>query len=132
MSKLKYIIPCLLIAVIAVFILGGRGADSEKMSISEKELLVSAPIKDSDIFSCSEKTKKMKKIASSGVLEMYLDEKTLSVCILDTISGKLWRSLPEKANDENSANLKVSIIIKGKEYTLNSQSDSLYLGCAEY
>ncbi len=132
MSKLKYIIPCIMVVAIAAFLLVSRGADSEKINISQKELLVTAKVTDSNIFSCSAKTGKMKKIASSGVLEMYLDEKTLGVCILDTISGKLWRSLPEKAKDENSANLKVSIIIKGKEYTLNSQSDSLYLGCADY
>lgn len=132
MSKLKYIIPCLLVAVIAVFVFFGSGADSEKMNISEKELLASSPVKDSGIFFCNAKTDKMKKIASSGVLEMYLDEKTLGVCILDTISGKLWRSLPEKDEDKNAANLKVNIIIKGREYTLNSQSDSLYLGCADY
>lgn len=132
MSKLKYIIPCLIAGIIAAVVFSSFGADSERISISEKELLVSSDIKSSDIFSCSAKPDKMKKIASSGVLEMYLDEKTLGVCILDTISGKLWRSLPEKDKDKNAANLKVNIIIKGREYTLNSQRDSLYLDCAVY
>lgn len=132
MSKFKYIFLCLLLVATVLFIFGIKGADSEKITVSQKELFVPAAAADSSIFCCNSKIETMKKISSSGVLEMYLDEKTLSVCILDTISGKLWRSLPASSEDKDAANLKAVIIIKGREYTLNSQSDSLYLECAFY
>ena len=133
MSKLKYIIICILI-VITAFILKDSIAVSEsrKMNFSDKELIVSDKKIPEKIFISTEKNKNLKKIASSGMLEMYLDEKTLAICILDTISGKMWRSLPTENVKEKSANLIADIIIKGRVYTLNSQSDSLVLDCALY
>ena len=133
MSKLKYIIVSLLVAL-TVFTMSGCGVttESKKMSISDNELMVNSEKTDKNIFLSTEKAKKLKKISSSGMLEMYLDEKTLAVCILDTISGKMWRSLPSENVREKSANLIANIIIKGRVYTLNSQSDSLALDCARY
>ena len=132
MSKLKYIILCILLFITAAFLFGTKGAEREKIAVSDKELLISSEVSDISIYSSDSKIKKMKKIGASGVLEMYLDEKTLAVCILDTISGKLWRSLPEDAGGIKSANLIAHVIIRGGEYSLNSQSDSLGLGCASY
>ncbi len=133
MSKLKYIITCLLICFI-VFSLSGCSAitSGKKMNITDKEILISSEISDTGIFFSDTKVKSLKKISSSGVLEMYLDEKTLAVCVLDTISGKMWRSLPENDTNMNAANLTADIIIKGRKYTLNSQRDSLAFGCASY
>lgn len=133
MSKLKYITISFLVAL-TVFTLSGCGVttQSNKMSISDKELLVSGEKSAENIFLSTEKIKHLKKISSSGMLEMYLDEKTLAVCILDTISGKMWRSLPSKSTKEKSANLIADIIIKGREYSLNSQSDSVSMDCARY
>ncbi|MBO5936621.1 MAG: hypothetical protein J6Q79_03285 [Clostridia bacterium] len=133
MSKLKYITVCL-VALLTVFALIGCGitAETKKMGLSDKEVLTVSTQNDDNIFLSAAKTKSLKKITSSGMLEMYLDEKTLAVCILDTISGKMWRSLPSEKTKEKSANLIADIIIKGNIYTLNSQRDSLALGCARY
>ena len=133
MSKFKYIMISLLVTL-TIFTLSGCGVTtgSQKMSISDKELMVSSEKTDKNIFLSTEKVKQLKKISSSGMLEMYLDENTLSVCILDTISGKMWRSLPAENVREKSANLIANIIIKGRAYTLNSQIDSLALDCARY
>ena len=133
MTKLKYIIVCLVV-LMTVFALTGCGitAESKKMGLSDKEALTGSTQSDDKIFLSTAKTKFLKKISSSGMLEMYLDEKTLAVCILDTISGKMWRSLPTENVREKSANLIANIIIKGRAYTLNSQSDSLALDCARY
>lgn len=133
MSKLKYIIICLLV-VIAIFTLIGSNTITEsiKMSISDKVFFNTSEISDRSIFYSDTKRKNLKRICSSGVLEMYLDEKNLAVCILDTISGKMWRSLPETDRGINTANLTADIILKGVVYTLNSQLDSLAFECASY
>lgn len=87
---------------------------------------------DKSLYYSDTAKKKLKKISSSGILEMYLDEKTLAVCIRDTISGKIWRSLPETQTNSKTGNITADIIIKGREYTLNSQRDSLSQGCSSY
>ena len=133
MAKLKYIIVAVLI-VITAFLLSRSATltDSKKMSISDKELLTVSEVSDKSIFFSDTPRKKLKKISASGVLEMYLDESTLAICIYDTISGKMWRSLPKNNTGVSSANLTANVIIKGCEYTLNSQSDSLAFGSASY
>lgn len=133
MIKLKYILS-LLLAVIIVFSLSGCSMSSKtrSMKISSKDLLTYVESSDRNIFFSNKKLQDMKKVTASGVLEMYIDEETLSVCVLNTISGKLWRSLPYSDTKQESANLTADIIIKGREYTLNSQKDSLALGTASY
>ena len=133
MSKLKYIF-LLIVAVSAVLILSysNISADSKTMNTSQKELLTESAEAPRQLFYSSKKYADMKKIASSGMLEMYLDERRLAVCILDTISGRLWRSLPGKDTGENSCILSADILFKGRVYTLNSQSDSVALSLASY
>ena len=132
MSKLKYILSALLILLTGLLVMFFLSPENKQMNISEKTLLTSTAVSDNKIFFSDKKVGELKKIASSGVLEMYLDESNLCICILDTISGKLWRSLPISDTTENSANLTLDVIIKGRVYTLNSQRDSLKLDCATY
>ena len=133
MSKLKYILPGLSAVILtALLILYCASPENKAMNLSDKSLLTDTAEYDKGFFVSDKKVKDLKKISSSGVLEMYLDESDLSVCILDTISGKLWRSLPSAHTNENSANLSVDIILKGRAYTLNSQSDSVGPGYATY
>ena len=133
MSKLKYIL-LLIVALLLVSLLtfGNMGKDSKAMNTSEKELLTESAEAPRQLYYSSKKYADMKKIASSGMLEMYLDERRLAVCILDTISGKLWRTLPNKDTTENSCNLSVDILFKGRVYTLNSQSDGVALSLGTY
>ena len=132
MSKLKYILSALLILLTGLLVMFFLSPENKQMNISEKTLLTGTAVSDNKIFFSDKKLGELKKIASSGVLEMYLDESNLCICILDTISGKLWRSLPISDTNENSANLTLDVIIKGRVYTLNSQRDSLALDCAAY
>ena len=133
MSKLKYIIVSLLVAL-TVFTFSGCGiiTESKKISISDKDIIPAVKVSDKTVYFSDTAKKKLKKISSSGILEMYLDEKTFAVCVLDTISGKMWRSLPESQSKASAANLTADIIVKGREYTFDSQRDSLSQGCASY
>lgn len=131
MSKIKRLYLLILISVL-LFTFTSCSNTSKKVSLSSKELLTFSAEYDESIFSSDKKIKDMKKVASSGFLEMYLDESNLSICVLDTISGRLWRSLPYSPGTTESANLTMDIIIKGREYTLSSQRDSIALDCASY
>ena len=131
MSKFKFLYLLIIISVL-LFSLVGCSTSSKKINLSSKELLTFSQASDKSIYSSDKKAKDMKKVAASGVLEMYLDESNLSICILDTISGKLWRSLPYSSTEQETANLTMDIIIKGREYTLNSQRDCIAFDCASY
>lgn len=133
MSKFKYILFSFLAVILtALLLLYCTSAENRAIHISDKALLTDTAEYDKSFFISDKKLKDLKKISSSGVLEMYLDERNFSICILDTISGKLWRSLPLRDTGENTANLSLDIILKGRVYTLNSQSDSVAPGYAVY
>ena len=133
MSKLKYILSALL-SLLLIFSLSGCGSVpvSKKISISDKDIVPAVKMTDDTLYFSDATNKALKKISSSGILEMYLDEKTLAVCIRDTISGKMWRARPEALSKATAANLIANVIIKGREYSLNSQRDSLSQDCAAY
>ena len=133
MTKIKNIVFFLVAVILTVLLVFyGASPENRKINLSENFLLTSAVVSDKSIFVSDKKAKDLRKISSSGVLEMYLDEENLSVCILDTISGKLWRTLPSSGKDETAGNISLSIIVKGREYTLNSQRDSLFYSLASH
>lgn len=133
MSKLKYIIcACVLAIAVVVTAVCSGGTQTKKIRLRDAEAPVWSEETGKDIFLCDGKTKNMKKVVSSGVLELYLDEKTLSVCVLDTISGKVWSSLPENYAGEETANLILRVIASDREYTLSSQTDSVYKAAGSY
>lgn len=133
MNVIKRVIIALALIIISAFVLYAfSGAESDKIRLSDKEILTGAGTVDESIFISSAQRSEMKKITASGMLEMYLDEKTMVVCIYDKISGKLYRSLPEKYTQEKTSALSLHMIIEGGEYILSSQQDSLGFGCTEY
>ena len=132
MSKLKYIIGAVLAILLVVTVTAVTYKPSEKIRLRDSDIPAFSAEYDKKIFVSDGKTKNMKKVASSGVLEMYLDEKTLNVCVLDTISGNVWSTLPEKDAGEYTANISLDIITSGREYTLGSQTDSVYHSKGSY
>lgn len=79
------------------------------------------------------------KAASSGLIEMHIDEKTNSFCITETVSGQIWSALPllseisgneKKQTEASMASLKIS---GGTDiYYLNTQDNSLAYNKASY
>ncbi len=133
MSKLKYIICA--VAIVLMLIVTGvyfGSVPTEKIRLKDTEVPVWSEEMDRELFICDGKTKNMKKVVSSGVLQMYIDEKTLAVCVLDTISGKVWSTLPQSDAGEDTANISINVITGGREYTLSSQTDSVYRGKSSY
>ncbi len=66
----------------------------------------------------------LKSISSSGLVEMFFDKSSYSVCIKDTSYDRLWTSLPDEENFE-AAVAKVQIVSGDKIYELNTQDHSL-------
>ena len=79
------------------------------------------------------------KVASSGLIELYVDPETNTFCIFETTKGKLWSVLPlldevasgeELVSDASMVSLK---IIGGTDvYLLNSQDNSVAYGKATH
>lgn len=133
MKLLKRLVPVFIILLIcAVLFCFADFSGSKRIRLSDKELPAVTQVSDESIFVSTAKRSKMKKLAASGMLEMYLDEKTMAVCIYDTIYHTLYRSLPEVYAGERPSALSLKVLLDGAEHTLSSQSDSLSFGCTEY
>lgn len=79
------------------------------------------------------------KVATSGLIELYVDPETQSFCIVETTKKKLWSALPlldevETGEDLASSATMVSLNIVGGTdiYHLNSQDNSVAYGKASH
>lgn len=77
----------------------------------------------------------LKRVAQSGLIELYIDETTYAVAVKETSQNKMWYALPQQDNgrEENRAGV-ISLEIQqgGKRYFLNSQDHSVAFGTASY
>ncbi len=72
-----------------------------------------------------------KSVCKSGLIELFFDEKTASVGILDSSSSTFWSALPVGKEEKAigfSAIEAVLLTEDGKEYALNSQDSSVCFG----
>lgn len=72
-----------------------------------------------------------KSVCKSGLIEMFFDESTASVGILDTSSNVFWSALPSDGEEKAlnfSAIEAVLLTEDGKQYALNSQDSSVCFG----
>lgn len=132
MNKLKRFMPVLIFFLILFTLNCCGGAKSSKIKVSSEEISVAASLCDEQLLISTAQKNEMVKITSSGMLQMYLDEKTMSVCIYDTANKKFYKSLPEESRNEAASTINIGVILGGKEYTLTSQSDSLAFSCTKY
>lgn len=79
------------------------------------------------------------KVASSGLIELYVDPETNTFCVFETTKGKLWSVLPlldDVASGEdlvsNASMVSLEIIGGTDVYLLNSQDNSLAYGKASH
>ncbi len=107
-------------------------------SVSSRNLIAN-PSKDSSVHYSQSRESFSKKEGASGLIELYVDEKTNSFCILETSKNQIWSVLP--LLDENAPGEKLTStasmvslkVIGGTDvYQLNSQDNSLAYGRASY
>ena len=100
-------------------------------TVIEKNIVSSPYSKNSAEFSNTSR-EKLLGVCVNNMTALYFDEKTCSVCVYDSGSGKLWRALPEKESGENTSVLSLKVLVGNSEYTLDSQNDSVAPGNAQY
>ncbi len=73
-------------------------------------------------------------VVKSGLIELYFDKITYSVCIKDTAANTVWYSLPAvKTENEQASVLSVKLSDKkGNIYNLNSQDNSVAFDSASF
>lgn len=73
----------------------------------------------------------LKKITSSGLVELLFNETNFTVSVRDTSYNKIWNTLPAEENEEACA-AEVEIINENKKYILNTQDNSVAFGKASF
>lgn len=126
----------LLLCVLCVLLLFGCGnsgsASSRYIKSGDSVQEVSVLLSDSSLYTDSKKKSELQQISRTDMASLYFGESNCSVSLYEAGSGKLWRSLPEKYVDGAPCVISLGVIIDGKEYTLDSQSDSLGFDTASY
>lgn len=77
----------------------------------------------------------LKRIAQSGLIELYMDETTYAVAVKETSQNKMWYALPQQDNGKEqnrAAVVSLEVLQGGKQYSLNSQDNSVAFGTASY
>ena len=95
-----------------------------------------APLKVTEAVSSGESYRLIKdntnltKVASSGLIELYLDNVTKACVVRETSKDKYWYALPtsETGAANNSSVVSVKVLSGGKLYSLNSQDNSVAFG----
>ena len=117
-SAVSILLACCLLSVLLCACGGGK---TEKYTLSS-EIITSG--KELSFSSCTTGATRSGKIASSGLLTLFIDRKTASPVIRN---GKtFWRALPKsvsRSSEEIPAVLSVEVINAGQRYVLNSQTD---------
>ena len=131
----KYI--CAVISLIMIFMLCGCArdiseADSRFIKGSEEEVDVLVNGEDESLYFDSTPRNKLTVISSTDMSSLCFSEKSCSVSVFDKSAARLWRSVPLEYIDDEAAVISLELLIDGKEYTLNSQRDSLAMDCASY
>jgi hypothetical protein len=80
-------------------------------------------------------SKKLKYIAESGLISLYIDSQSYAVTVKESSQNKSWYSLPVKANDNydySAAVINLTVVSGNNTYYLNSQDNSVGFGTASY
>lgn len=134
MSKTKItalVLLCLIISTVFFSCANNASADVIYIDKSETPISVSAE-GDSSLFYSDASAKEMSQIAKSDMTRLYFDKNNFTIAVYDTVSKKLWRSIPESYGGVKTAPISAEILVDGNSYTLNSQSDSVAAGLAQY
>ncbi|NLP47701.1 MAG: hypothetical protein GX345_02020 [Clostridiales bacterium] len=123
-----------------IFSACGRGAgDLEIISATVDEFVTIEPVDiKNELHTTTTDNSNLKLIVKSGLTQLYLDEKTYSAVVCDTLKDSYWYSLPQAdLEDESlsvydSAVVKLTLVDEKRVYLLNSQDNSLAFGSASY
>jgi len=128
---MKRIIAALLTAVLLITAACGRDTSVQKehfADITEH----TAPMTNAALHTRQQDSKKLNKIAASGIVELYEDPVTFAVSVRETVSGQYWHSLPPYVKGHSDAAAPVTLTVRqgDKRYFWNVQENSVAFGKA--
>ena len=74
-------------------------------------------------------------VTQSGLVELYFDTQTYSICVRDTNTDTFWSALPMDAKEQAgnlAATLSLTVVQNGTRYVLNSQDHAVAFGAASF
>ena len=128
---------CLLLSVTMVFLFFGCGRSSKKAAsyfVKGSDAKVDAVTDEgnSEIYYDGTARKELTSLEVTDMSSLLFSEKSYSVSVFDEASGRLWRSIPRSYEDDMASVISLDLLVDGKEYTLNSQRDSVAMDCTDY
>ncbi len=107
----------------------GIGGNVSKIK-SDAPLKVTEATSSGETYRLIEDNTNLKKMASSGLIELYYDSVTMSVAVRETSKDKYWYALPTTGTEaaNNSSVVSATVLSGGKLYSLNSQDNSVAFG----
>lgn len=136
MKKAKGYISFIMCIVLMLTLFGcskdERKADTFLMKSTDDTAGVILEGDDNSVFTEKTKFKKLKQIAESDMFTLCLSEDSYGVSVYDSGSDTLWRSIPNKYKGEKTGVILLELLVNGRTYVLNSQSDSKEMGGASY
>ncbi len=109
----------------------GCGVRSNVSSIkSDAQLKVTEAVSSGESYRLIKDNTNLKKVASSGLIELYFDSVTMAGVVRETSKDKYWYALPTTSagTTNDSSVVSATVISGGKLYTLNSQDNSVAFG----
>lgn len=109
----------------------GCGVRSNVSSIkSDGQLKVTEAVSSGESYRLIKDNTNLKKVASSGLIELYFDSVTMAGVVKETSKDKYWYALPTTSagTTNDSSVVSAKVISGGKLYTLNSQDNSVAFG----
>lgn len=125
MKKTRLAIILLLIFLMLIFTACSGSSNSERYILSQN---VISTEKDPTYAVAKTGLKKAQKVISSGLTDLYFDEKTCSIAVKDNTTGAWWRALSTdfvESADNTPCVLSLEVIYKGQRYYLDSQRDAV-------
>lgn len=134
MHKIRRLL-CLIFVLAIVFSLSacsGTKSDSYKISSEGISFSESKESENKNLFYQPLEREKLIRVSRNDLNVLYFDKATMSISVYDASAKRLWNSLPDSYIDSQPAVLKIDILAGNRAITLNSQSDSVEKGLAEY
>lgn len=109
----------------------GIGGNVSKIQ-SDAPLKVTEATSSGETYRLIEDNTNLRKMASSGLIELYYDSVTMAVAVRETSKDKYWYALPTEGTGaaNNSSVVSATVLSGGKLYSLNSQDNSVAFGTA--
>lgn len=126
MSKTKLLsLIFICLVLLSVIFIAGKSKKTDVMYYTKTEAAKEAVLQENEHLYFSDKAaKEMTKVHSSEMTRLYFDKEKGGIAVYDTVSKKLWRSIPEIYAGVKTGNVSVEVISKGAVYTLYSLGDS--------